>query len=685
MGVGKRIDISLFDPALKDLINASAKIFPITQNDIDNHLNPSGYEYGRLQSVIDNITYIYTWHVDDAEWVRVGADDKSVDWNTNVVNKPTVFPPDTHTHLKNQITDFPALSTVATSGSYTDLSGKPVIPTDTNQLAKTDVYTKTQVNTSLATKSDATHDHDGRYATPAQLAGKSDTTHNHDTAYQPVGSYASSGHNHDASYAVKSIEATVAQNTADILDVVTNVANGDSHSNITVLNQLTQGLIDAWNGAVTHIIDAVKHITGAERTLWNTVSSKADTTALTSHTGDTVAHVISSDKTNWNGKADASAMTTALALKADSTTLTGHTGNTTVHVVQTDKDNWNAKITASSADNLTNKTLTAAKIANGGYIADPSGNEYLTFGQSTNAVNNISMTNKGTGVSPIITVVGDDPDIDLLLSAKGTGTVKTATGKDFKASRALITRGWTLNNTGASYTTEWIKACDVYITGQYVSMNVMLEYNESSSGNTNVERGYIFLHVIQQSALGLPPTTALNMESKGYAGNIRTGNVMIITTQNDAVGTRVELWIQPCGTYSQLFLNAYMVSGNGGVFTPYENSGMVATGSLPAGTQKLAIYDKSVLNSIWLNTTLFDTSGNEMITFSPTASAANAFTFKNTIAGQPPQIQATGDDGNIGMNWVTKGTGVVLANGNPVVAATIGTIQPTTGYWYKVI
>lgn len=34
-----------------------------------------------------------------------------------------------HTHTKSQITDFPSLATVATSGSYNDLSNKPTIPT----------------------------------------------------------------------------------------------------------------------------------------------------------------------------------------------------------------------------------------------------------------------------------------------------------------------------------------------------------------------------------------------------------------------------------------------------------------------------------------------------------------------------------------------------------------------------
>lgn len=39
-----------------------------------------------------------------------------------------------HTHTKSQITDFPTLSTVATSGSYSDLTDKPSIPSKTSDL-----------------------------------------------------------------------------------------------------------------------------------------------------------------------------------------------------------------------------------------------------------------------------------------------------------------------------------------------------------------------------------------------------------------------------------------------------------------------------------------------------------------------------------------------------------------------
>ena len=40
--------------------------------------------------------------------------------------------PTSHTHTKSEITDFPSFATVATSGSYNDLSNKPTIPTVNN-------------------------------------------------------------------------------------------------------------------------------------------------------------------------------------------------------------------------------------------------------------------------------------------------------------------------------------------------------------------------------------------------------------------------------------------------------------------------------------------------------------------------------------------------------------------------
>lgn len=56
-----------------------------------------------------------------------GQDAPTVKWD-DIGDKPKSFTPSSHTHTKSDITDFPTLATVATSGSYNDLSNKPNIP-----------------------------------------------------------------------------------------------------------------------------------------------------------------------------------------------------------------------------------------------------------------------------------------------------------------------------------------------------------------------------------------------------------------------------------------------------------------------------------------------------------------------------------------------------------------------------
>ncbi len=46
------------------------------------------------------------------------------------------------------------------------------------------------------------------------------------------------------------------------------------HGNKSILDTITQAILDKCNAAYSHISDTVKHITSAERTLWNTVSNK---------------------------------------------------------------------------------------------------------------------------------------------------------------------------------------------------------------------------------------------------------------------------------------------------------------------------------------------------------------------------------------------------------------------------
>lgn len=72
---------------------------------------------------------------------------------------------------------------------------------------------------------------------------------------------------------------------------------------------------------------------------------------------------------------------------------------------------------------LTNKTLTAPKFANLGYIADINGNEVLKFSTYSSAVNEVQISNSPTGGVLTLQTTGDDSNISLRLMPKGTGRI----------------------------------------------------------------------------------------------------------------------------------------------------------------------------------------------------------------------------------------------------------------------
>lgn len=184
-----RISMSLFDEELKALINASAKIFPITQNDVDTNNNPGGYEYGR----VDN--YIYRWNND--KWEYIIADDKDILWE-EIKNKPTSYVPKEHAHSE--------------------------LHTHANK-SLLDTITESMINlwNSITNKADKTY-------VDTELEKKSDVTHNH-----------------DLDYADKSVEGMISNIDTRLYNVENGYTEGHSHPNVEVLNVITQGMLDAWN------------------------------------------------------------------------------------------------------------------------------------------------------------------------------------------------------------------------------------------------------------------------------------------------------------------------------------------------------------------------------------------------------------------------------------------------------
>ena len=84
-------------------------------------------------------------------------------------------------------------------------------------------------------------------------------------------------------------------------------------------------------------------------------------------------------------------------------------------------------VTATSTTTLSNKTLTAPKFADGGFIADTTGAETLVFGEVSTPLNEVKITNAAAGTAgPIIASQGQT-NVNLQLRPAGTGMITTGT------------------------------------------------------------------------------------------------------------------------------------------------------------------------------------------------------------------------------------------------------------------
>lgn len=127
-------------------------------------------------------------------------------------------------------------------------------------------------------------------------------------------------------------------------------------------------------------------------------------------------------------------LTVTNAVAGSGPTISSSGADTDIDLILAPKGTGKVKIGSSAAGNevvtldgiqtLSNKTLTAPKFADLGFIADSSGNEMLVFDSANSAVNYIQISNSATTNAPTITASGSDTNINLDLSAKGTGIVR---------------------------------------------------------------------------------------------------------------------------------------------------------------------------------------------------------------------------------------------------------------------
>ena len=82
-------------------------------------------------------------------------------------------------------------------------------------------------------------------------------------------------------------------------------------------------------------------------------------------------------------------------------------------------------VTLTNTATLSNKTLTAPRFADNGFIADANGNEMIIFDTVASSVNELTIGNAATGTNPFIAASGGGTNISINLIPKGTGQVQS--------------------------------------------------------------------------------------------------------------------------------------------------------------------------------------------------------------------------------------------------------------------
>jgi hypothetical protein len=102
--------------------------------------------------------------------------------------------------------------------------------------------------------------------------------------------------------------------------------------------------------------------------------------------------------------------------------IDGSTGTTSHDYKLSGVTGTDKAVSKTGNETLTTKTLTSPKI--GTAICDTSGNEIIKTPATTNAVNEITITNATAGSPVLIDATGGDTDISIKIKGKGAGTIK---------------------------------------------------------------------------------------------------------------------------------------------------------------------------------------------------------------------------------------------------------------------
>jgi hypothetical protein len=170
-------------------------------------------------------------------------------------------------------------------------------------------------------------------------------------------------------------------------------------------------------------------------------------------------------------------------------------------------------------------------IDNGGAIEDDSNNEYVKFVKTATAVNEVSVTNAAASGAPEISATGDDTDIDLKLTPKGSGNL-VFDGIKFPNADGTVDQILTTNGSGVlsfvdnSGGTDWQAVKTSGFTGA------------AGEGYFCDTTGGAFT-----ATLPLSPTLGDEVTLVDYAGTFDTNNLTVGRNSENIQGTAADLTV----------------------------------------------------------------------------------------------------------------------------------------------
>jgi hypothetical protein len=195
-------------------------------------------------------------------------------------------------------------------------------------------------------------------------------------------------------------------------------------------------------------------------------------------------------------------------------------------IIQTNID---GAVTVDGVQTLTNKTLTAPKFADLGFIADANGNEMIIFDTVATAINEITLANAASGGNPKLSATGGGTDIGIDFQAKGTGAYNffgtttasadirlfedTDNGSNYVSLKApaLVSSNAVLTLPGTTDTLVGRDTTDT-LTNKTLTTPTIASFTNATHNHTNAAGG----GTIPESALALTDITTNNATASAH-------------------------------------------------------------------------------------------------------------------------------------------------------------------------